>query len=235
MARLKRVSLVGVPQHIIQRGNNRQVCFASEADNKAYLNWLKEYSKKYQVDIHAWVLMTNHIHILCTPQKIDAISQMMQALGRMYVRYFNYTYQRTGTLWEGRFKSSLIQSERYLLEVYRYIELNPVRANMVIDAGEYSWSSYQCNGLGKTSELLTPHPEYLALGATKKKRQENYRDLFKVHIEVTMLDDIRNCVNKGLALGSDSFRTQVEALTNKRVTAGRKGRPKKIKKINEDK
>ena len=119
-----------------------------------------------------------------------------QSLGRMYVRYFNYTYQRTGTLWEGRFKSSLVQSEWYLLEVYRYIELNPVRANMVVNAGEYSWSSYQCNGLGKISELLTPHSEYLALGSTRQKRQENYRDLFKTHMETTMLEDIRASASK---------------------------------------
>jgi putative transposase len=138
MARLERVSLVGVPQHIIQRGNNRQVCFGSEEDMKAYLHWLKEYSKKHQVDIHAWVLMTNHVHLLCTPQTEKAISNMIQSLGRMYVRYFNYTYKRSGTLWEGRFKSSLVQSERYLLELHRYIELNPVRANMVSEPSEYS-------------------------------------------------------------------------------------------------
>jgi len=131
MARLKRVYLEDVPQHIIHRGNNRQVCFSCEADFIAYIGWLKEYANKYEVAIHAWVLMTNHVHLVCTPKKSDGISRMMQSIGRQYVRYFNDTYQRTGTLWEGRYKSCLVQAEDYLLHLYRYIELNPVRANMV--------------------------------------------------------------------------------------------------------
>ncbi len=227
MARLARVSPKGVAQHIVQRGNNRQVCFAGEKDMKAYLHWLKEYAGKCRVDIHAWVLMTNHVHLLCTPQSEEAISKMMQSLGRMYVRYFNYSYHRSGTLWEGRFKSSLVQSERYLLELYRYIELNPVRAGMVEEPGEYSWSSYQCNGLGKESELQTPHQEYLALGKTGEERQSNYQGLFKAHVGTEMLEKIRKGINKGLALGDERFSTQIEQLTNQRVTAGRKGRPRK--------
>ena len=164
MARLPRISPVGLPVHIIQRGNNRQVCFVSDEDHGAYAGWLKEYSEKYNVDIHTWVLMTNHVHLLCTPRQEEAVSRMMQALGRRYVRYFNFEYQRSGTLWEGRFKSCLVQEERYLLEVYRYIELNPVRADMVTDPGEYRWPGYQINALGKVSNLCTPHPEYLELG-----------------------------------------------------------------------
>lgn len=186
MARLSRVSPIGIPQHIVQRGNNRQVCFGGEEDMKAYLNWLKKFSKKYFVDVHAWVLMTNHVHLLCTPQAEQAISQMMQSIGRMYVQYYNYTYQRSGTLWEGRFKSSLIQSERYLLELYRYIELNPVRANMVKEPSEYRWSSYACNGLGVKTDLQTPHPLYLALGRTEDERLENYRELFKAHVDTVL-------------------------------------------------
>ncbi|WP_069471711.1 transposase [Candidatus Marithrix sp. Canyon 246] len=131
MARLVRVSPVDIPQHIIQRGNNRQVCFGNEIDMKAYLHWLKLFSKKYQVSIHVWILMTNHVHLLCTPQKEGTISRMMQSVGRMYVRYYNRNYRRSGTLWEGRFKSSLVQNELYLFELYRYIELNPVRSGMV--------------------------------------------------------------------------------------------------------
>jgi len=227
MARLVRVSPVGVPQHIIQRGNNRQICFGGEEDMKAYLNWLKEFSKKYNVDVHAWVLMTNHVHISCTPQDERAIRRMMQSIGRMYVRYYNYTYQRTGTLWEDRFKASLVQSERYLLELYRYIELNPVRADMVDDPAEYSWSSYACNGLGIKTELQTPHSEYLSLGKTKEKRLENYRALFKAHVNAALLKGIRESVNKGLALGSDRFKAQIEALTDRRLTPGKAGRPRK--------
>ena len=137
MARLPRISPIGIPIHLIQRGNNRQTCFASVEDFSAYVGWLKEYSLKYAVDIHAWVLMTNHVHLLCTPRREGAVSQMMQSIGRRYVQYFNYQYQRSGTLWEGRYKSCLVQAERYLIEVYRYIELNPVRAKMVADPSEY--------------------------------------------------------------------------------------------------
>ncbi len=227
MARLSRVSPIGVPQHIVQRGNNRQVCFASDEDMKAYLGWLKEFSKKFLVDVHAWVLMTNHVHILCTPYEEGAISKMMQSIGRLYVRYYNYTYQRSGTLWEGRFKSSLIESERYLLMLYRYIELNPVRAGMVDDPSEYSWSSYCCNALGVETELQSPHEHYLALGKTKDERLVNYRRLFKTHVGVELLTEIRKSVNKGLALGSDRFVMQIEALTEKRVSPRKAGRPKK--------
>lgn len=133
MARKSRFSPVGVPQHVIQRGNNRQVCFGSEEDFKAYLSWLKQYSHKYDVSIHAWILMTNHVHLLCTPNSPNAVSKLMQSQGRSYVRYFNYTYQRAGTLWEGRFKSCLVNAPEYLFHLYRYIELNPVRAQMVDD------------------------------------------------------------------------------------------------------
>ena len=227
MARLVRVSPIGIPQHIVQRGNNGQVCFGSEEDMKAYLNWLRAFSKKYFVDVHAWVLMTNHVHLLCTPHEKGAISQMMQSIGRMYVRYYNYTYQRSGTLWEGRFKSSLIQSEQYLLELYRYIELNPVRADMVAEPSEYSWSSYACNALGIETDLQTPHANYLALGLSKKERLENYRELFKTHIDTELLKEIRESVNKGLALGNERFTTEIEALTGRRITPRKAGRPKK--------
>ena len=225
MARLSRVSPVGVPQHVIQRGNNRQVCFASEDDMKAYLSWLAEYAKKYQVDVHAWVLMTNHVHLLCTPQAPSAISSMMQSLGRVYVRYFNYSYQRSGTLWGGRYKSCIVESEEYLLHLYRYIELNPVRAGMVADPSGYSWSSYQCNGLGKASGLRAPHRLYQELGGNKQQRMERYRALFSAHVDGVLLDEIRRCVNRGLVLGNERFSQQIEQLTGKRVTQGVRGRP----------
>ena len=137
MPRKPRVSIPGVVEHVIQRGNNRQIIFTGEDDMGAYLTWLKDYAEQYDVKIHAWVLMTNHVHLLCTPSTTTAISKMMQSLGRMYVMYFNRKYHRTGTLWEGRYKSCLVQDERYLLHVHRYIELNPVRAEMVDDPGDY--------------------------------------------------------------------------------------------------
>jgi len=226
MARLKRVSIVGVAEHVIQRGNNRQVCFASEEDSNAYLTWLKKYAKEYEVEVHAWVLMTNHIHLLCTPLQEHAVSRMMQALGRMYVRYFNHTYKRTGTLWEGRFKSSLVQSDEHLLEVYRYIELNPVRAGMVEGPSEYLWSSYHCNSLGKVNDLLTPHSIYLALGGGGSERCYNYTLLFKQSMSSDLLDEIRKHVNSGLALGNQHFTDEVERLTKQRVTEGVRGRPR---------
>jgi len=234
MARLKRVYLENVPQHIIHRGNNRQACFSCEADFIAYIGWLKEYANKYEVAIHAWVLMTNHVHLLCTPKKSDGISSMMQSIGRQYVRYFNYTYQRTGTLWEGRYKSCLVQSEEYLLHLYRYIELNPVRANMVNEPSEYSWSSYQINALGKESSLCSPHRLYLALGLDKKACEIAYRGLFKAHVDGKLLEDIRQSVNKGMALGNERFKEDIERLIARRVTVGKRGRPQGWRKLKDE-
>jgi putative transposase len=225
MARKQRVSSVGVPEHIIQRGNNRQAIFACEEDMQAYVGWLKTYSKKYKVSVHAWVLMTNHVHLLCTPSSVNGISQMMQSLGRMYVTYFNRSYKRTGTLWEGRFKSCLVQEETYLMQVYRYIELNPVRASMVDDPAAYFWSSYQCNAHGKKSDLLTPHSIYTRLGTNEQERQLAYRGLFVHQIEGKFLEDIRKVTNKGLALGNNNFFAEIESLTGRRVIERKRGRP----------
>jgi putative transposase len=216
---------VGIPQHVIQRGNNRQVCFASEQDFAAYANWLKAYAKKFQVDLHAWVLMTNHVHLLCTPRVDNAVSHLMQALGRQYVRYFNFSYKRTGTLWEGRFKSCLVQEESYLLQLYRYIELNPVRAGMVAQPSDYVWSSYQINALGKESELCTPHDCYLALGRDAAQRQANYRELFQSHVDGELLESIRLAVNKGFVFGNSRFAEEIEYLTGRRMAASKVGRP----------
>ena len=149
----------------------------------------------------------------------------MQALGRRYVRYFNFEYQRSGTLWEGRYKSCLVQEERYLLEVYRYIELNPVRAEMVTEPSEYRWSSYQINALGKVSNLCTPHPEYLALGLESLVRRKNYRALFIHRVDGELLEEIRANTNKGLAVGYDQFKDEIELLTGRRVKAKKRGRP----------
>lgn len=227
MARLPRLDLEGIPQHIIQRGNNRDVCFVSESDYAAYLYWLEEAAKKYGVAIHAWVLMTNHVHLLATPSRPQAISKMMQSLGRQYVRYYNYTYRRSGTLWEGRFKSCLVDSESYLLECYRYIELNPVRAGMVQEPSEYRWSSYCANGLGKSGSLCSPHEKYLALGLTEEVRLEHYRALFRHQLDTKLVDDLREVTQKGLALGNSDFIEKVEQLSKRRATSGKPGRPKK--------
>ncbi len=178
MARLPRLNLPGIPQHVVQRGNNRQVCFFAEQDYTVYLSKLKEYSQKYKVAVHSYILMTNHVHLLLTPEEGDSVSRLIQSLGRYYVRYVNQTYGRSGTLWEGRYKSTLVDSDNYFLTVSRYIELNPVRANMVEHPVEYPWSSYQRNALGKPIELLAPHDCYQSLGKDDKKRQEIYKSLF---------------------------------------------------------
>jgi putative transposase len=224
MARLTRLCPVDIPQHIIQRGNNRQVCFNSREDLSAYAYWLKEFAAKYHVEIHAWVFMTNHVHLLVTPRSQSAVSNLMQSLGRQYVQYFNKTYQRSGTLWEGRFKSCIVQTSDYLLQCYRYIELNPVRAGIVNNPSDYAWSSYRANAFGKASLLITPHNEYLQLGKTPEERQMHYRELFRFHLELNEVDNIRKSVNKGLALGSDRFKEEVEANLNRRVTPLKAGR-----------
>ncbi len=224
MARLPRISPIGIPVHLIQRGNNRQACFVSDEDHGAYAGWLKEYAQKYKVAIHAWVMMTNHVHLLCTPRQEGGVSKMMQSLGRRYVQYFNFEYRRSGTLWEGRFKSCLIQEERYLLEVYRYIELNPVRAEMVTDPGEYRWSSYHINGLGKISGLCTPHREYLCLGKDASDRQQNYRMFLSHHVDGELLKEIRDNTQKGMAVGNDRFKEEIETMTGRRMKSKKRGR-----------
>ncbi|MBO1924370.1 transposase [Thiomicrorhabdus sp. 6S3-12] len=225
MARLERITPAGVPVYLIQRGNNRQVIFADESDFKAYLHWLQEYSEKFSVSIHAWCLMTNHVHLLCTGDADDSISKMMQSIGRQYVRYFNHKYQRTGTLWEGRFRSCLVDADSYLFELYRYIELNPVRASMVESPDEYPWSSYRINALGVESDLCTPHERYLALGNSGYERQKSYRDVFQILTSKPLIEDIRQSTNKGMAIGSEKFKTEIELLTGRRVHASKAGRP----------
>ena len=217
MARLPRLYLPGCAQHVIQRGNNREACFYDEADYKAYLSFIKDAAAKYQVAIHAFVLMTNHVHLLATPSDELGNSRMMQALGRKYVRYFNFTYGRTGTLWEGRYKSTLVDADHYLLTVYRYIELNPVRASMVAHASEYLWSSYQGNALGKPIELLTPHQIYRQLGKTDTEQQGAYRALFLGRMPERDLSTIREATNKSWALGDARFKAQIEATTGRRA------------------
>lgn len=224
MARLPRFYFPGCAQHIIQRGNNREACFYDEDDYKAYLRFLKEAASKYQVAIHAFVLMTNHVHLLVTASDAQGVSRLMQALGRKYVQYFNFTHGRTGTLWEGRYKSTLVDTDTYLLTVYRYIELNPVRAGMVSHASEYPWSSYQSNALGKSIQILTSHVQYLLLGKTDSERQESYRSLFSGRMPDRELTAIREATNKAWVLGDERFRAKIEATTGRRaVPLGRGG------------
>ena len=234
MARLPRLNLPGVPQHVIQRGNNRQVCFTSDDDCAAYMGWLREAAEKHDVAIHAFVLMTNHVHLLMTPETSSGVSQVMQTLGRQYVRYFNYRYKRSGTLWEGRYKSCLVSSDDYLLDCYRYIELNPVVADMVERPEHYKWSSYRSNAEGLSSSIITPHALYTGLGETSKLRQEAYRTLFAAHLDPQRVEAISKSVNTGLVLGNDRFKAEVANLLGRRVTPLKVGRPLGAKKANTD-
>ncbi len=212
MPRQPRSCLPGYPHHVIQRGNNRQVCFTSDADIGMYSRWLAAGATKFGVAVHAWVFMTNHVHLLATPQHEDSISRLMQYLGRLYVRYFNRAYSRTGTLYEGRFRSNIVQADPYLLFCLRYIELNPVRAGMVTDPGDYRWSSYHAHAFGHETGLWTPHPSYIALGSDPATRQSEYRQLVSDAIDLEVVARIRHCANKGLVLGSEAFRGQIAKL-----------------------
>lgn len=226
MARHRRIGPKDITQHVVQRGNNRKICFKCEQDFIVYASWLKQYSEKFNVALHAWVFMSNHVHLLCTPMTDNlGVSQMMQSLGRQYVRYFNDTYKQTGTLWEGRFKSSLVCTSSYLLNVYRYIELNPVRAKMVDKPSQYKWSSYHHNALGVLSELCTPHEIYLQLGETSKMRLNTYRSLYTEVLTESLINEIRLSSNKELALGSAVFKDKVEAMIGEKLKTGKMGRP----------
>ena len=230
MARLPRLNMSGVPQHVIQRGNNKKACFFEEQDYKVYLDKLKEYGAKLEVEIHSFVLMTNHVHLLMTPKEGNGVSRLMQSLGRYYVRYINKKYDRTGTLWEGRFKSTLIDSENYLLTVCRYIELNPVRANMVEQPAEYPWSSFRRNALGTPISLITSHEVYERLAKTDKTRQKRYLALFENELTDYTMEEIRNSVNRSWVLGSKKFRNQVERETGRRAEPSQRGGDRKSEK-----
>ena len=227
MARLPRYFVPDAPLHVIQRGNNRTPIFVTEDDYAGFLDCLQALALQHGAAIHAYVLMTNHVDLLVTPQHPDSLPKIVQAVGRRYVQYFNSSYQRTGTLWEGRYRATLIDSDHYLLTCYRYIELNPVRAHMVSAPGEYRWSSYRHHAHGIVDRLITEHPLYRALGATDRDRQAAYRALFANHLEDSHLAEIRDATNKAWVLGSERFKEAMAALAQRRIRPLPKGRPKK--------
>ena len=210
MARLPRLDLPGCPQHVIQRGVNRAPCFHCDADRHRYLDALMEASRKFGCDTHAYVLMTNHVHLLVTGRTPGAVSAMMHSLGRRYVRNFNKVHARTGTLFEGRFRSSLVDTDSYLFTCYRYIELNPVRGGLVADPGAYRWSSHRHNALGADNPLICEHAEYQGLGSTPAERRRAYRELFRQELPESEIAAIRTHANKDCALGSAEFQSRVE-------------------------
>lgn len=227
MPRQPRLDLARIPQHVVQRGNDRQPCFFTDIDRVRYLQDLREIAMREGCNVHAYVLMTNHVHLLMTPTASGQVARVMQSLGRRYVRYINDRYRRTGTLWEGRYKSSLVDRETYLLHCYRYIELNPVRARMTADPLDYAWSSHAHNAFGRDDPLIHPHPTYLALGRTDQERQRAYRALAVEDLSQDHLDAIRIHLQRQHALGSERFRTAIEAQLSRRAGPAKIGRPRK--------
>lgn len=225
MPRKQRTYLPGIPSHVVQRGNNREATFFAEMDYRFYLECLGDALARHRVSLHAYVLMTNHVHLLMTPTAADGISRVMQSIGRRYVQYINLTYRRTGTLWEGRHKASLVNAEDYLLKCHRYIELNPVAAAMVNAPGDYRWSSYAHHALGKTVPEIEDHALYLALGTTAQSRQQAYRELFRTALDAEDIHAIRTSTQYGTPLGSKRFSDQIETALGRTFGQARRGRP----------
>lgn len=225
MARKPRMYLPGIPAHVVQRGNNRAACFFTDEDYVLYLDRLQEGLRRYGIRLHDYVLMTNHVHLLMTPEKESSISRLMQHVGRHYVLYINRSYRRTGTLWEGRHKASLVQAESYLLTCYRYIEMNPVTAGMVASPEAYRWSSYGWHAWGKENLLISDHPLYEVLGAAASERQQAYRELFRFQLPDIDVHQIRESLSHNYPLGNDRFRQEIETMLGRHVGENRRGRP----------
>lgn len=227
MPRLPRFDLAGVPQHVIQRGHSHALCFFAPADYRCYLTQLLHASRRWQCAVHAYVLMSNHVHLLVTPSTVGALANMMQAIGRNYVSYINVSYRRSGALWEGRFKSCLVDADEYLLTCHRYIELNPVRAGLVGEPSAYPWSSYGCNALGDSNSLIIPHTQYLALGSGHEERLRAYRLLFSSDIDSAHLQEIRTYIQQQRALGSPAFQNYIESVLGRYAKARPAHRPRR--------
>lgn len=230
MARRPRLVLPAVPLHIIQRGNNRGPCFACEADYMVYLTLLQQYAVEASCHVHAYVLMTNHVHLLLSSGSKAGPSVLMRRLGQHYVQYFNRRHGRTGTLWEGRFRSCLVECERYLLICQRYIELNPVRANMANDPEQYPWSSYRANASGVDDPVVTPHLVYVGLGTHDAERRAAYRHLFRETLSEQLLGQIRRASNSNAPLGPETFVAQTSATLGRPAGPKRRGRPRAVEK-----
>jgi putative transposase len=224
MARHPRFFVPGVPQHIIQRGNNRARIFARIHDYRFFIDCLLKACRLHGVAVHAYVLMTNHVHILATPQGMDSLPKVFQSVGRRYVQYFNHVHDRTGTLWEGRYRAAAIDSERYFLTCMRYIELNPVRAGLARDPGRYPWSSYRANSKGALDSLITPHDLYDQLGRSPAERQAAYRHLFRAQMANADVEAIRGATNKNWALGGPAFAQWIESVSGRQAAPTRRCR-----------
>ncbi|MGA0570198.1 transposase [Variovorax sp. VNK109] len=225
MARLPRLTLPDYPHHVIQRGNNRQPVFLSRGDREFFLSLLGEHAAAHQVAIHAYVLMDNHFHLLATPRTAQGLPKMMQSLGRRYVRYFNDRNQRSGTLWEGRYKSTIIQSETYLLACLAYIDLNPVRAGIAASAADYGWSSHGHYVGLRPDRIVTPPALYWEMGNTPFAREAAYAAMVAAGVPASQQEALTQSTLQGWALGDAQFTDNLQKLTDRRVTKTRAGRP----------
>ncbi|TAG27631.1 MAG: transposase [Burkholderiales bacterium] len=225
MARQARISLPHHTYHLIQRGNNRQEIFASDEDRRTMLHLLLEASRKHEVAVHSYVLMSNHVHLLVTPTTAEGMPLMMQQVGRSYVRRFNDSQGRSGTLFEGRYRSSLVQTERYLLACMTYIDLNPVRAHICAEPQNFRWSSYSHYSGGLPDRLVTPHPHFFNLGNTPFAREQAYAQLVQQGLAQALQENITRSLIKNHGLGDERFLHTLEQQTNRRLQPGRKGRP----------
>ncbi len=224
MARLGRYFIKDQPLHVIQRGNDRKAVFFEEDDYRRYCDWLMTAAREYGTKIHAYVLMTNHVHLLVTPQSADSLPRTMQSLGRRYVRYVNLAHKRTGTMWEGRYRAAPIEGEAYFLMCCRYIELNPVRARMVAHPRDYPWSSFGAHALGKVDALVSDHAEFHRLGREPAERQKAYRALFRAKLDDDAVEALRNATNGGWALGNARFKRQIAKAAKRRAAPLPQGR-----------
>ncbi len=224
MPRQVRVWIPELPLHVIQRGNDKRACFRESRDFRVYLALLDELSPLHGCEVHAYVLMTNHVHLLLTPARADSLSMLMKNLGQRFVQYVNRKYERSGALFEGRFRSCIVDSDGYLLACYRYIEMNPVRAGMVDRPGDYPWSSYRTNAEGAPSDFIVPHPLYLGLAPKSDERLSRYRSLFEVEENPGLLGQIRDALNSGRALARDSFLASLDDVSRRTVTRRPRGR-----------
>ncbi len=225
MARLPRLIVPNQPHHVIQRGAGQQAVFLDSDDHTIFLKYLKEASRHFKVLIHAYVLMPNHIHLLASPSDQTGMARMMQWIGRFYVPYFNHKYDRVGTLWQGRYKAAVVDSERYFLLCARYIELNPVRAGLAMQPEEYRWSSYRHHVGMQHDSLIAEHTLFWALGNTPFAREASYRHLVEEAIPKAEVEALTEATLKGWAIGSDQFKARLEKQSHQRVRPGRRGRP----------
>ena len=226
MPRKPRFYVPGAPVHAVQRGHNRSAVFFADLDYLEYLRCLKQAADSCGCAVHAYVLMTNHVHLLLSPERSESVGRLFQSLGRHYVRYVNETYRRHGGLWEGRYRGNVIDSQAYLLSCMRYIERNPVRAGMVDHPASYRWSSYTANALGVSNAILTAHAEYVALGRLPDDRQSAYRGLFEVDTASDEQAQFRCALQTGTPLGNAQFKGQIEAALRVKVGFAQRGRPR---------